>query len=586
MNDTWDLSLLYTGFDDPKWDADMKTVDEAVSELNKISEECENTEPEKLIHAYIRASEKLEDKAVKLMSYSQLTLSADTSNSVAGSMANVIMGKISESAGAVTVIKKKIARNGGIEDILREDGTLSDYAYFLRSIPEEEKYLLSDKEEALFAKLNISGADAWENLHSTLTSKVCADYRGEKITLSMVRNLAYDPDPKVRKDAYEAEIACYPQIEDAAAYCLNSIKQQVITECELRGFNDPIDQALFASRMKKETLDALLGAMVDYMPHFRKYMKIKARALGYENGLPFYDLFAPMGSEGDKVYTTQDAKDYLLNIFGKFDMSLHDMVERAFDESWIDFYPREGKVGGAFDHGLSCIKQSRVLTNFGGQFGDIVTLAHELGHAFHDQQTFSRPVITQWYTMPVAETASTFNEVLVMNTAIKEAETKEQKIALIESQLMDANQIICDIYSRFLFEKSVFEARKDEFLSAERMCELMLKAQDESYGDGLDPEYRHKYMWLCKGHYYNGQLSFYNFPYAFGGLFARGLYVKYQEEGPAFIDTYKKMLNATCVCSVEDAAKIAGIDLTDKAFWEKGLKLLSDEIDELEELLK
>jgi oligoendopeptidase F len=325
--------------------------------------------------------------------------------------------------------------------------------------------------------------------------------------------------------------------------------------------------------------------MNDYMPKFREYLKAKGRALGHENGLPWYDMFAPMGSL-DKKYTVDEAKAYLLGIFGDFDKDLHDMVKRAFEESWIDFFPRKGKVGGAFDSGVPSAKQSRVLTNFDGAFGDIVTLAHELGHAFHDQQVFSHSIIQQDYSMPVAETASTFNEVLVVSTAIERAETKEEKLALIESQLQDANQIITDIYSRYLFETSVFDNRDNEFMSPERMCELMHKAQLASYGDGITEDTLHPYMWLCKGHYYSGGLSFYNFPYAFGGLFARGLYALYKKQGKDFVPLYKALLHATSVNNVEDTAKMAGIDLTDKAFWCEGLQSLSDEIDEFIELTK
>ena len=250
------------------------------------------------------------------------------------------------------------------------------------------------------------------------------------------------------------------------------------------------------------------------------------------------------------------------------------------------FYPRDGKVGGAFDCGVPSAKMSRVLTNFDGAFSDIVTLAHELGHSFHDRQVFSHSILNQDYSMPVAETASTFNEVLVMNEAISKASDKDEKIALIENQLMDACQIICDIYSRYTFEASVFEHRPTEFLSADRMCELMLLAQKKAYGDGLDEKFMHPYMWLCKGHYYSGGLSFYNFPYAFGGLFARGLYARYKKEGAAFVKTYKEMLRATSVMDIEECAKIAGVDLTDRAFWCEGLRSIADEIDEFCELVK
>lgn len=289
--------------------------------------------------------------------------------------------------------------------------------------------------------------------------------------------------------------------------------------------------------------------------------------------------------KSDTEYTVDGAKEYLLGIFSEFDTELYGMVKTAFENRWIDFFPREGKVGGAFDCGVPSAKQSRVLTNFDGSFSDVVTLAHELGHAFHDKQVFAHSVINQSYSMPVAETASTFNEVLVMETAIARATDKEEKIALIESQLMDACQIICDIYSRFLFEASVFENRPTEVLSPDRMCELMLTAQRAAYGDGLDADCLHPYMWLCKGHYYSGGLSFYNYPYAFGGLFARGLYAKYKAEGAAFVDTYKAMLRATSVTDVEECALIAGVDLTDPEFWRSGLRSISDRIDEFCDLV-
>ncbi|MBR4185530.1 MAG: M3 family oligoendopeptidase, partial [Clostridia bacterium] len=397
-------------------------------------------------------------------------------------------------------------------------------------------------------------------------------------------NLAYDPDPAVRKDAYEAELACYGSIKEAVAFALNSIKLQTITECEIRGYDSPLDKALKNSRMKRETLDALIGAMEEYLPKFWQYLRAKAKALGHENGLPWYDLFAPMG-KSDRTFTVEETKEALLSFFTPFDAELAGMIRRAFDENWIDFWPHEGKVGGAFDAGVPSAKQSRVLTNFAGSFSDVITLAHELGHAFHDQQVFTHSILNQDYTMPVAETASTFNEVVANNAARAMAETKEEKINLLESELTDACQIICDIFSRYLFETSVFENRSEEFMNADRLSELMLEAQKKAYGDGLDPDCLHPFMWLCKGHYYSGDLSFYNFPYAFGGLFARGLYAKYKKEGAAFVPVYKELLHATSVNDVEDTAKIAGIDLTDKAFWEAGLASLAEEIDELCALL-
>ena len=579
MNKQWDLSILYNGFDTPEFKADMTALDETIGEVISFSGRLDTMSAEELLVGYVNLETKVTALVEKLFIYANLRYSANTADTEAASTMGVLMGKLSAVSAPTAATNKAIAKIENIEEIIEQNELLKEHSYHLLNIVKDSKHLLSDAEEALFAEMNISGASAWSDLQSSLTSSLKVDYNGEQITLSTVRNLAYDPDPTVRRAAFEAELAAYPKVETSVAFALNSIKLQVINEAARRGYASPLAKALDNSAMKQETLDALLTAMQEYMPAFRKYLRAKAHALGHEGGLPWYDLFAPMG-KSDKKYTTEEARDYLLNIFGKFDSELHDMVKEAFDNSWIDFFPREGKVGGAFDCAVHSAGQSRVLTNFDGSFSDIVTLAHELGHSFHDRQVYKNAPLNREYSMPVAETASTFNEVLVMNTAISESTDREEKLALIESQLMDATQIIVDIYSRYLFEASVFANRPTEFLSAERMSELMLDAQRQAYGEGLDENVLHPYMWLCKGHYYSGGLSFYNYPYAFGGLFARGIYAKYLEEGKPFVDTYKQMLRATGTNTVEDAAKVCGIDLTDVNFWRAGLASIAEQIDE------
>ena len=576
---TWNLDILYTGFDTVEFKNDMDRLNETIPEYIALSEKASTLSPKELLLEYVRLSEELSELSEKIGIYASLRTSANTRDSEAASMLGRLMAATSATAAPSAVIEKAISEIPNLEEIVDSTPELAEYKYLIMNIKRDSKYLLSDKEENIFTRMSISGASAWSDLQSNLTSGVSVDYEGEEITLSTVRNLAYSPDADVRRKAYDAELACYGKIKDSVALALNSIKLQVLTECELRGYESPLDKSLYQSRMRRSTLDALITAMKEYLPAFHKYLRAKAKALGHEGGLPWYDLFAPMG-KSDKTYTVEDAKDYLLGIFGQFDTELHDMVKCAFEERWIDFFPRDGKVGGAFDCGVPCAKQSRVLTNFDGSFSDVVTLAHELGHSFHDRQVFCHSVLNQGYSMPVAETASTFNEVLVMETAIAAATDREEKLALIESQLMDACQIICDIYSRFLFESAVFENRPMEVLSPDRMCELMLTAQKDAYGDGLDHECLHPYMWLCKGHYYSGGLSFYNYPYAFGGLFARGLYARYKEVGAPFVDTYKAMLRATSITDVEECALIAGVDLTDPDFWRSGLQSIADRIDE------
>ena len=581
----WNLSSIYDGFGSEKHKSDTEELKRLIGELRAFSSRgyigCEK----QYLFEYIKLTESIEALAGRLAAFASLTFNADTKNGDAASSLGVLKNILSGAAAPDSAIKKKIAEVEDLGSIIESSPELAPYKYYLMNIERDSKHLLTEGEEEVFAKLNISGAAAFSDMHSALTSGVTAKLGDEEMGLASIRNLAYSPDKNVRRDAYYAELACYPKIEDAIAFSLNSIKLQVLNECELRGYESPLAKTLYTSRMKKETLDALFTAIREYLPCFRKYLRIKAIALGYEGALPWYDLFAPLGSF-DKTYTKDEAKEYLISVFSDVDEDICETVRRAFDDAWIDFYPRDGKVGGAFDYGVPAIGESRVLTNFDGSFSDIVTLAHELGHAFHDSRVFSHSVINQEYSMPVAETASTFNEVLVMDAAIRSAESKEERISLIENQLMDACQIITDIYSRFLFESAVFEKRRGEFLSAEKLSEIMLDAQREAYGDGLDGNYMHKYMWLCKGHYYSGSLSFYNFPYAFGGLFARGLFAKYKSEGKEFMNTYKKLLTNTSVSDIEECAAIANIDLTSPDFWRSGLKIIADEIDEFASLIE
>ena len=576
MNEVWNLDVIYHGFDDPAFAADMEKLEKLVKDYAAFARELDRQAPLDGLKKGIALEEALTVLTAKLGEYASLRQSVNTRDAEAGSRLGQVMQRISGAAGAQAQWREWVSKIPDLMMLVAGDETLKDYTFLFESLLRNSTHLLGSLGEQISAKLSMSGSSAWSDLQGYLTSTVPVSYNGGTTNLSAIRNLAYDPDPAVRKAAYEAELSCYDRIKDSVAYALNSIKLETISDCQLRGYGSPLDRTLEQSDMKRQTLDAMLGAMEEYMPKFRQYLRAKGKALGHENGLPWYDLFAPMGKSAAQ-YTAEDAMRILVELFSTFDQELADMVARAFDESWIDFYPRDGKTGGAFCAGVECIGQSRILTNFDGTFGSIVTLAHELGHAFHNQCIRTHRPLNRDYSMPVAETASTFNECVVMAAAIRQAKSHDEELALIESQLQDVTQIICDIYSRYLFESMVLENREQQFMDADTLCGMMLKAQEQSYGDGLDPGFRHPYMWICKSHYYGA--TFYNFPYAFGGLFARGLYAQYQREGAAFVPKYKKLLRTTTVATAEDVAQVAGIDLTDKEFWRSALQTVAQQID-------
>lgn len=585
MYDRWSLDVLYKGFDDPKFQEEFNQIDTFIEKWSALAKSLGSKDARTTAKECLTLSEDYTKILSRLAGYCSLRQSADTNDGESVSFLGRIMQKHNETTPYATAVEKYLSSIPNLDEVIAGDEMLEDYSYHLHELQKSAKYLLSEDVETVLAAMDMSGGNAWSDLQGYLTSSVKVDYKGETTTLSSIRNMAYDADPEVRKSAYEAEIAAYDKIKDSIAYALNSIKMQDLSECKLRGHASPLDKVLFNSKMQRATLDALLEAMKEYMPAFHSYLRAKAEALGHKNGLPWYDLFAPMG-KSDKKYTVEEAKAYLMNIFENENPRLAKIVDRAFEESWIDFFPREGKVGGAFCAGLESEKEFRVLTNFDGSMSDIVTLAHELGHGYHDFMIFDNRPLNTGYSMPVAETASTFNENIVVNYAIDHASSDDEKLALIEGQLSDVTQIICDIYSRFLFESKVVENRSNSFMFADELSKIMLEAQKEAYGDGLDHEVLHPYMWVCKGHYYSAGLGFYNFPYAFGGLFARGLYAKFRQEGPAFLEKYNYMLKETPVRSVEDVAKICDIDLTKKEFWLMSLHSYDSVIEEYKRLVR
>ena len=571
MSTEWSLKELYPSFESEEFQRDFERFSNFREVFNGLTLE-DNLES---IKAAIATLEEFSVLSSRLGNYINLTLTANTTDETANKYRTLFGNAYAALNSAYTKVYKFI---GSVETDITADENLKDYEFYFAEAKKQYKHLLSDELEDVIAKFSISGGDGWEQLFEAMTSGVEGEFKGEKVTLSEIRNMAYDADAAVRKEAYETELKMYDTIKEPIAFALNNIKQQVLTETSLRGFESPLAQTLEASRMSRKTLDALLEAIREYLPQFRAYLKHKASLLGHENGLPFYDLFAPIG-ESSRRFTIEESKEFLLENFKGFSEDLAQMTKEAYENNYIDFLPRKGKVGGAFCSNLPFIKQSRILTNFSGSLSDVVTIAHELGHAYHGLHIENHRVLNQEYSMPVAETASTFNENIVMNTVISEASDAE-KVALLESQLQDTTQIIVDIYSRYLFEASVFENREKNFMFSKDLEQLMLDAQKEAYGDGLDPDAMHPYMWACKPHYYSSGLSFYNFPYAFGGLFSKGLYAIYQEQPEGFVEKYQELLRATTVTSAEDTAKVLGVDVEDSAFWKKALAQVADNIEQ------
>lgn len=582
MDNRWNLDALYTGFDSPEFIGDCKKLDSKNEEYenfaNTLSQSGDILE---ILKKYVALKSEISALTEKLLCFANLSFCADTNNAKANSYIELISIRQNRSSLADVKFIKWLTSSGFEPKTLR--GTdLEECIFHFEELITKGRHILDDQTEQIISNLKLVGSSSWMNLHNvligSLTGKISTvDGRIEIKPISQIRAMAYSEDAEVRKKAYEAEIRAYRKVEKAVAACINSIKGESIILARMRGYASPLEMVLTKNRMEKSIIDTMFSAIREYLPCFRAYYKKKAKMLGLSGSLPFYDIFAPVTAKAQSNFTYEEAAKFIVEKFSTFSRKLGDFAKNAFDNNWIDSEIRPGKVGGAFCENLFSISQSRILANFGGSYNDVTTIAHELGHAFHGHCLSNNVILNTGYPSPLAETASIFCETIINKAALKEAD-KESALAILESEISSAGQVIVDIYSRYLFETALFKAREVAPLSPEQLCEEMTKAQIESYGDGLDENVLHPYLWLIKPHYYNPDWNFYNFPYAFGLLFAKGLYAKYSETGSSFAEKYEFLLSETGKRSVTDVAKIVDVDLNDINFWKNSLELIKEDI--------
>ncbi|MDR0524655.1 MAG: M3 family oligoendopeptidase [Spirochaetaceae bacterium] len=580
----WNLNGIYPSFDAPEYKRDLGFLSERIRELLVLLERpLPETAPELL--AVIRAFEEASELAENLGAYASAVYTTDTRSARALQEINVL------EAAALPLGKARVIFQQGL--LARQevflgfpDSALGEYRFFIAESIKKAAYQMSPELEDLAKDLSRSGGDAWSRLQEAVSSTLSVLWdaeSGERKTVSALRDLAHSPDRQIRERAYRAELDAWKSLEIPLAASLNGVKGTAITLDLRRGWQTPageyamFQKSSFQSRISEKTLYALIGALEKSLPMFRRYLKIKARLLGVPV-CAFYDLFAPVGTSG-KVWTWEETGDFIAARFDEFDPGMGAFARQAFAFSWLDGEPRDGKVGGAYCTSFPLSGESRILCNFEGSFDSVTTVAHELGHAWHQELLKDAPYSLAEYPMTLAETASIFGETLVFEGALRAA-PREERLGLIEGNVKDCCQVIVDILSRFYFEKALFERRGTGELSPAELCDLMLDAQGRTYGDGLDQF--HPYMWAVKSHYYQASLGFYNYPYAFGLLFSLGLYAKAGEAG--FAGVYRDLLRLTGKASAEACAHRAGLNIEDPSFWDQGLGIMAQRVEELESL--
>ncbi|MCC6628454.1 MAG: M3 family oligoendopeptidase [Chloroflexi bacterium] len=455
-----------------------------------------------------------------------------------------------------------------------------EHAHTVRQAAIMARHQMGSAEEDLAAALDPSSGGAWEKLHNDVTAglQVALTVHGEaqRLPMSKVRALAFDADPAVRRAAYAAEIAAWESVETPLAAALNGIKGQVAVLNGRRGWADSIASSLRQNGIDAPTLAAMHQAVVEVLPAFRRYLRAKARLLGHLQ-LPWSDLFAPVG-EAPRRWSFAEARDYIVAEFDAYGPRLGGLARRAFDERWIDAEPRVGKIGGAYCMSLRR-DESRIMANYDGAFDGVTTLAHELGHAYHNLCLAERTYLQRVTPMTLAETASIFCELLIEAAALARSQGAE-RLGALDTSLQGACQVVVDIHSRFLFEQHVFARRQERELSPAELSAAMLDAQAATYGDGLDQAARHPYMWAVKGHYYSTGVSYYNYPYTFGQLFGMGLFARHQVDANGTAAMFDDLLSSTGLADAVTLSARFGIDLHQPDFWRSSLDVLRGRIDE------
>ncbi len=588
----WDLSNIYKGLDSADFKKDCQRLGKLVAGAERYFSDNGIKKTEKTIKADKKTAEKASHAVEILNALYELygTLDAFAASYYTTNSYDKLAAKTTSELEKMSVPLQNlgVAFSGfigsigkGLADLIKMDENLKKHEFSLIETYDQSKYLMSEAEETLASELSLSGGQAFSKLQGVVSSqlKVPVTIKGktEAMPIASVRNLAYDTDEKIRKSAYEAELAGWESVKEPIAAALNGVKGHNITLNLHRKREDALHPSLDMNRIDRKSLEAMMAAMKASFPAFRKYFKKKALRSGRKS-LPWWNLFAPAGKI-DRRFTYNEACDFIIENFSTFSEELGDFAKHAFKNNWIDVYPRDGKRGGAFCMEIPAAEESRILCNFDGSFDQVTTIAHELGHAYHNECQKGLTMMQKSTPMALAETASIFCETIIINAAIKTA-SKAEKLAILETQLIGESQVIVDIYSRFLFEKEVFERRENCELSAEDFCDIMTRAQKATYGDGLDAKHMHEYMWALKPHYYTPGLAFYNYPYAFGQLFALGLYKNFQNEGAKFVPKYNELLRSTGQARALELTKKFGIDISKPKFWSDSLKIVEAHIDE------
>ena len=591
----WDLTSYFPEFNGPemkKFKKELKEDIESIrNEASSLSSLDTNNQEqwEKIFLEY----EDLTMRYSHLRSYIECLASADSLNEehLREEAEMSVLGAEFSKLSSVLLNAVKDTPNE-VFDLFTTRDALKDASYYLNRVREESQKRMDPENEILAADLGVDGLDAWGRLYDTVSSKLEFDMEypeGKKVRLpiSQRRSLMEKPDRRTRKAAFEGGNEAWKSIEDVTASALNSIAGTRLTLNRHRGIDHFLDVALFQASISKKTLDAMLEAIYSEIEVPKEILRLKAKTMNREK-IAWYDLGAPMDLEFQKKLTWEEAKRLVKNSFSASYPELGTFVQSVFEKNWIDWEPREGKRPGGFCTGSLLTKESRIFMTYNETIGDVLTLAHEAGHAFHSYVMREIRPYSHFYPMTLAESASTFGEMILTEGILEDPSISEaEKTLMLDTEINHGAIYLMDIPVRFEFEKAFYEERQKGEVSVSRLKELMSETQRRIFGDILEDGGEDPYFWASKLHFYITGVTFYNFPYTFGYLLSRGLFAMFKKEGGHFLPKYEEFLRLTGSDTAENVAKRSiGHDLESPEFWVESIHTLKEPLNKLKQLLQ
>lgn len=582
----WDLDSIFSGgSDSPALNERLEQLEKQINTYyQSVNQWDHSVSTNDELTTLIKQQETITEGFSQCNSYITALLSANVKDTQAKLLSGKLYALLPRWQSADTILSKKFAEisDNNWQTLLQTD-EFSLIAFRMNEIRRDGHRLLSEAEENIINTLSLDGLNAWSSHYDTIVGTIVIPFEENGKVTDLSAGQAFnkmmgDPDPLVREKLFIAWEKAWQEKTSLLSDTLNHLDGFRLSTYKLHGMNDYLQKPLEYNRLKKETLDVMWATIQKNKQPLVDYLTRKANLFGKEK-MEWQDQDAPiiLGDLKEKTFTFDEAASFIIENFQKFSPKMATFAQSAFEKSWIEAEDRPGKRPGGYCTELPETQESRIFMTYSNSVNEVATLAHELGHAFHSSVMWDLPALNRDYAMNVAETASTFAELIVADATLKAAKTKEEKINLLDIKLQNALAMFMNIHSRFIFENRFYSARQEGLVSEEEITQMMVEAQKEGYHDALATY--HPHFWAAKLHFFIDDVPFYNFPYTFGYLFSLGIYAYANKKGTSFEQEYIELLRDTASMTTEELAqKHLGVDLTKPDFWQAGIDMVLEDI--------